>query len=106
MSTATTNTSAPSVTGTYSIDPIHSRIGFVACHAVVTKVRGSFNDFDDRGYFDAENPGQLAAGPDHPGGQYRQLATPTGTRTCAPTACSPWIATHHLVRLYRGRTRR
>ena len=31
--------------GTYSIDPVHSRIGFVARHAMVTKVRGSFDRF-------------------------------------------------------------
>ncbi|KAA0234598.1 MAG: Protein YceI [Acidimicrobiales bacterium] len=43
-------------TGTYEIDPSHSRIGFVARHAMVTKVRGSFNDFEGSGYFDAENP--------------------------------------------------
>ena len=44
------------VTGTYAIDPTHSRIGFVARHAMVTKVRGSFNEFDGAGYLDAENP--------------------------------------------------
>ena len=43
-------------TGTYTIDPTHSRIGFVARHAMVTKVRGSFNEFDGTGSFDAENP--------------------------------------------------
>ena len=54
MSTITSN---PTVTGSYSIDPTHSRIGFVARHAMVTKVRGSFNEFEGDGYFDAENPG-------------------------------------------------
>ena len=48
---------APTIpTGTYAIDPTHSRIGFVARHAMVTKVRGSFNEFDGSGYFDTENP--------------------------------------------------
>src|SRR5687768_1185167 len=52
-----TDTSAPAtLTGTYAIDPTHSRIGFVARHAMVTKVRGSFNEFEGTGYFDAENP--------------------------------------------------
>ncbi len=38
---------APSVVGgTYTVDATHSRLGFVARHAMVTKVRGSFNDFD------------------------------------------------------------
>lgn len=31
--------------GTYTIDPAHSSIGFVARHAMITKVRGAFNDF-------------------------------------------------------------
>jgi polyisoprenoid-binding protein YceI len=43
-------------TGTYAIDPTHSRIGFVARHAMVTKVRGSFDEFEGSGVFDAENP--------------------------------------------------
>jgi polyisoprenoid-binding protein YceI len=34
------------ITGTYTLDPAHTRIGFVARHAMVTKVRGSFNEFD------------------------------------------------------------
>src|SRR5579872_1806424 len=51
-----TTTATASVTGTYAIDPAHSRIGFVARHAMVTKVRGSFDEFKGSGYFDAENP--------------------------------------------------
>jgi polyisoprenoid-binding protein YceI len=31
--------------GTFNIDPTHSRVGFSARHAMVTKVRGAFNDF-------------------------------------------------------------
>jgi polyisoprenoid-binding protein YceI len=53
MSTVTATTTP---TGTYAIDPTHSRIGFVARHAMVTKVRGSFNEFAGSGYFDAEDP--------------------------------------------------
>jgi polyisoprenoid-binding protein YceI len=33
-------------TGTYTVDASHSRIGFVARHAMVTKVRGAFNDYE------------------------------------------------------------
>ena len=53
-----TQTAGPGtdLTGKYTIDPAHSRIGFVARHAMVTKVRGSFNDFEGSGYFDAEDP--------------------------------------------------
>jgi len=54
MSTVTT---VPThLTGRYTIDPAHSRIGFVARHAMVTKVRGSFNEFEGHGWFDAEEP--------------------------------------------------
>ena len=49
-------TASTTPTGTYAIDPSHSRIGFVARHAMVTKVRGSFNEFEGSGHFDAENP--------------------------------------------------
>lgn len=31
--------------GTYVIDPTHSQMGFVARHAMVTKVRGTFDEF-------------------------------------------------------------
>jgi polyisoprenoid-binding protein YceI len=31
--------------GTYNIDSSHSRVGFSARHAMVTKVRGSFNEY-------------------------------------------------------------
>jgi polyisoprenoid-binding protein YceI len=52
----TTLTDIKLQTGTYTVDGSHSRIGFVARHAMVTKVRGSFNDFAGTGYFDAEHP--------------------------------------------------
>ena len=32
--------------GTYALDPAHTVIGFVAKHAMVTKVRGNFADFE------------------------------------------------------------
>jgi polyisoprenoid-binding protein YceI len=51
-----TTTVPSTLTGTYAVDPSHSRIGFVARHAMVTKVRGSFNEFEGTGYFDADNP--------------------------------------------------
>jgi len=40
------------LSGTYTIDATHSRIGFVARHAMVTKVRGNFNEFDGSGVVD------------------------------------------------------
>jgi polyisoprenoid-binding protein YceI len=49
-------TATSPLTGAYVIDQTHSRIGFVARHAMVTKVRGSFNEFEGSAYIDAENP--------------------------------------------------
>lgn len=53
---STTTTSLATLTGTYQLDPTHSRVGFVARHAMVTKVRGTFNDVEGTGTFDAEHP--------------------------------------------------
>jgi polyisoprenoid-binding protein YceI len=44
------------LTGDYTIDTAHSRIGFVARHAMVSKVRGSFDDFEGTLHIDGENP--------------------------------------------------
>jgi polyisoprenoid-binding protein YceI len=44
------------LSGTYAIDPAHSRVGFVARHAMITKVRGSFDEFEGSGTFDADDP--------------------------------------------------
>jgi len=54
MTTATA--SIAGLTGQYALDPSHTRIGFVARHAMVTKVRGAFNDFEGSGYLDGDNP--------------------------------------------------
>jgi polyisoprenoid-binding protein YceI len=41
--------------GTYVLDPTHTRIGFVARHLMVTKVRGAFREFE----------GSITIGDDH-----------------------------------------
>ncbi len=51
-----TATDFRTLTGTYAFDPAHSRIGFVARHAMVTKVRGAFNDVEGTTTIDGENP--------------------------------------------------
>jgi len=54
-----TTASAPALTeltGTWTLDPAHTRIGFVARHAMVTKVRGSFNEFAGTATLDGANP--------------------------------------------------
>ena len=42
--------------GQYEIDPAHSRIGFTARHAMVTKVRGSFGEFSGTAHVDPQDP--------------------------------------------------
>ena len=49
-------TATAELTGDYTIDTAHSRVGFVARHAMVTKVRGSFNDWEGAAHIDGENP--------------------------------------------------
>lgn len=49
------------LTGTYTIDASHSTFDFTARHAMVTKVRGSFNDFAGSLTVDAENPAAASA---------------------------------------------
>jgi polyisoprenoid-binding protein YceI len=44
------------LTGEYTIDPAHSRLGFSARHAMVTTVRGSFKEFTGTAHIDAANP--------------------------------------------------
>jgi polyisoprenoid-binding protein YceI len=44
------------LTGTYTVDAAHSRFGFVARHAMVTKVRGAFNEFESSFTIDGADP--------------------------------------------------
>ena len=39
-------TTLNTLSGTYTLDPSHTQLGFVARHAMVTKVRGRFSDFE------------------------------------------------------------
>lgn len=49
------------LTGDYTLDASHTRIGFVARHAMITKVRGSFNDFEGTAVVDGDNPEKSSA---------------------------------------------
>ena len=44
------------IAGDYSIDPAHTRLGFVARHAMVTKVRGAFTEVSGTARVDAADP--------------------------------------------------
>ena len=49
-------TALKDINGTYKLDPSHSRVGFVARHAMIAKVRGAFNDVAGTATIDAANP--------------------------------------------------
>src|SRR6476619_7428386 len=44
------------ISGDYTIDPTHTRLGFSARHAMVTTVRGQFTDFAGTAHVDTANP--------------------------------------------------
>ena len=44
------------ISGDYTLDPTHTRIGFSTRHAMVTTVRGQFSDFAGTAHVDAANP--------------------------------------------------
>jgi polyisoprenoid-binding protein YceI len=50
-----------SLTGDYTIDPAHTTIGFVARHAMVTNVKGSFTDFTGTLHLDGADPSKSTA---------------------------------------------
>ncbi|WP_027341194.1 YceI family protein [Hamadaea tsunoensis] len=52
----TTTTPLAELTGKYAFDTAHSRVGFVARHAMVTKVRGAFNEFEATAFLDGADP--------------------------------------------------
>lgn len=57
----TTTAPSPQLTGDYDFDTTHSRFGFVARHALVTKVRGSFTEFAGSAHIDGEDPTKSSA---------------------------------------------
>jgi polyisoprenoid-binding protein YceI len=55
------NPDLAALTGEYTLDPAHSTIGFVARHAMVTNVKGSFQDFSGTLYLDGSDPSKSTA---------------------------------------------
>jgi len=49
-------TGIANIKGSYVLDPSHSQVGFVARHAMVSKVRGTFNGVVGTAVIDGENP--------------------------------------------------
>jgi len=53
--TSINQASLSGVAGTWVLDPSHTRIGFVARHAMVTKVRGQFAEFEGSAIIDGHD---------------------------------------------------
>ncbi|MFF0678167.1 YceI family protein [Streptomyces tendae] len=51
----------PAVTGAYTIDPVHSTIGFSVRHAMITNVRGRFDRFEGLLVLDGSHPSRSKA---------------------------------------------
>ena len=49
------------LTGDYTIDPAHSRIGFAVRHAMVTNVRGEFTEYEGKLHLDGSDPSKSTA---------------------------------------------
>ncbi|BFO15604.1 YceI family protein [Streptomyces sp. KM77-8] len=58
---AAVNPDLAALTGEYTIDPSHSTIGFVARHAMVTNVKGSFQEFTGALRLDGAAPAKSTA---------------------------------------------
>jgi len=59
--TTTTALDVQTLTGDYTLDAAHTRLGFVARHAMVTKVRGAFTEFEGSAHLDFQNPAASTA---------------------------------------------
>ena len=57
----TTATDLTTLSGDYTLDAAHSRLGFVARHAMVTKVRGLFKEFEGHLHIDGADPTRSSA---------------------------------------------
>ncbi|MFZ3560039.1 MULTISPECIES: YceI family protein [unclassified Streptomyces] len=58
---APANPDLAAVTGDYTVDPAHTTLGFVARHAMVTNVKGSFSDFTGTLHLDGSDPAKSTA---------------------------------------------
>ncbi|MFF0084400.1 YceI family protein [Streptomyces canus] len=56
-----TNTDLTALTGDYTIDASHSTIGFTVRHAMVTNVKGKFDEFSGSLHLDGSNPSASTA---------------------------------------------
>jgi hypothetical protein len=81
MTTVSAPSTSSALSGTYALDTTHTRIGFVARHAMVTKVRGSFNEFEGTATLDFDDVSRSTALGHHLGREHRH---PPGAARRAP----------------------
>ncbi|MER5782514.1 YceI family protein [Streptomyces mobaraensis] len=55
------NPALAALTGDWTIDPVHSGIGFTVRHAMVTNVRGSFHEYQGTLHLDGSDPSRSTA---------------------------------------------
>ena len=108
--TETVPRGAPSVavqdiSGDYVLDPSHTRIGFSARHAMVTKVRGQFDEFEGTAHIDTANPANSSS-PSRSRPPASPPATSSATVTSRPPTSSTSRTTRPHLRLDRCRARR
>ncbi|GAA3067451.1 YceI family protein [Streptomyces glomeratus] len=58
---AAVNPDLAALSGTYTVDPSHTTIGFVARHAMVTNVKGAFQEFEGTLHLDGSDPTKSTA---------------------------------------------
>jgi polyisoprenoid-binding protein YceI len=56
-----TSVELENLTGDYVLDPAHTSLGFAARHAMVTKVRGQFDEFEGHAHVDFADAGKCSA---------------------------------------------
>jgi polyisoprenoid-binding protein YceI len=61
MTTTTAESTTSTLTGTWTIDASHSRLGFSARHAMVATVRGRFAEFEGTLHLDEADPARSTA---------------------------------------------
>lgn len=59
--TAPTALPVQHLTGSYTLDPTHTRLGFTTRHAMVTKVRGAFEQLEGSAVLDFDDPSRSTA---------------------------------------------
>ncbi|MFI0736616.1 YceI family protein [Streptomyces sp. NPDC021100] len=58
---AAANPALAALTGDWTIDPVHSTLGFMVRHAMVTNVRGSFHEYQGTLHLDGTDPSRSTA---------------------------------------------